>query len=178
MWAASACGGSTTTTGMPVSGDGGGDGAVGSCGNTQPIGGSCNGVTNVAAPITPTCASGTMPTGTGGTLVDGTYVLSQQTYYNFPGCPFEAIAATLELSGTCIEAAARAGTSDTFTSNATATQQGNQITIDVTCSSLAGGTPDTPTRTFTASGSTLTWFIHNSAAGNANPDRVEAYTKQ
>jgi hypothetical protein len=135
-------------------------------------------VTNGAAPIMATCVSGTMPTGTGGTLVDGTYVLSQQTYYNFPGCPFEPLAATFELWGMCIEAVARAGTSDTFTSNATTTQQGNQITIDVTCTSLVGGTPDSKARTFTASGSTLTLFIHNSAAGNPNPDRVEVYTRQ
>jgi hypothetical protein len=143
----------------------------------------CNALTNVAAPVVPTCTTGTLPTGAGGTVADGTYVLSAQTYYNLPGCGVERVAATFSIAGGCVQLVAGADTAAggglvSFSGTATVTTQGNEMTVDVTCPSVPPGHPDTPVRTYTATGSTLTWFIRNSAAGNPNPDRVEVYTKQ
>jgi hypothetical protein len=37
---------------------------------------------------------------------------------------------------------------------------------------------DAPTKTFTATATTVTFFSLNSAVGNTNPDRVEVYTRR
>jgi hypothetical protein len=139
----------------------------------------CNTLTNVAAPVVPTCVSGTVPTGTGGAVADGTYVLSSQTYYNVPACPSESIAGTFTFSGGCLQGVAGVDRGQqSYTLNATFAVQGSEMTVNVTCASLAGGNADAPVSTFTATGSTLTRFIRNSATGDTNPDRVEVYTKQ
>jgi hypothetical protein len=173
---ASACGGATAVPGATIDG--------GTCGNADAAGGMCNALANVGSRVVPTCTSGTVPTGVGGATADGTYVLSSQTYYNLPGCNFVPVTGTFAFQGGCVEAVVGAdvaadGGMRLFTVNGTVSVQGNEMTLDITCvPNLSGATPDAPVRTFTATGSTLTWYIRNSAAGNPNPDRVEVYTKQ
>jgi hypothetical protein len=54
----------------------------------------------------------------------------------------------------------------------------NEIALQVTCVTLLGGTADAPLRSYTATDTTLTFFIRNSAYGNPNPDRIEVFTRQ
>src|SRR5689334_1244304 len=81
--AGAACGGSSQAKSDA------GDGATGggSCGANVPAGQGCNTLSNVGAAVTPTCDPGTIPAGTGGTIVEGTYTLTSQTYYGSTACP-------------------------------------------------------------------------------------------
>ena len=85
----------------------------GSCGSgpapagaTCPTEPGCNSVNNQSSQsVSTTCLSGTMPTGTGGTIADGTYVLTSQTFYNAgSACP-NPTAETLVVTGSCAQAA-------------------------------------------------------------------------
>jgi hypothetical protein len=123
-----------------------------------------------------------MPTGIGGIIADGSYVLVAQTYYQQATCPTASLSGTIVVSGNCLQEAAGAGLSAgngavPVTLSATFAVQGNKITLTTTCGP-ADGTLDAPTKTFTATESTLTFFTLNSAVGNSNPDRVEAFVKQ
>jgi hypothetical protein len=117
-----------------------------------------------------------MPVGTGGTISDGTYVLSAQTYYADANCPQQPLSATLVTAGDCWQEVAQSN-SDKFTASFTGVVRGNQFTVTLTCSSI-GASQSTPTSTFTATGQTLTVFTLNSAAGNSNPDMSDVFTKQ
>src|SRR5262245_29922908 len=75
----------------------------GMCGADVPAGQACNTLANIGSPITPTCVTGTMPTGIGGTILDGTYVFTSQTYYNDSACPTTPVAETIVVSGACIQ---------------------------------------------------------------------------
>ncbi|HZU82832.1 MAG TPA: hypothetical protein VE987_07950 [Polyangiaceae bacterium] len=152
------------------------------CGSSTPGASACNTVTDVGAPIRPVCAPGTVPAGAGGDIVDGTYVLTGQIYYGLAACPGEPVSATLALSSGCGQEAAHAGPPGdggavAVTVSFTLDAQGNQVTITPTCTSLTGA-EDAPTKTYTATASTLTIFTHNSAFGNQNPDRVEVFAKR
>jgi hypothetical protein len=167
-----ACGGAASSS----------DGAApgGKCGADVEAGQACNALANVATPITPTCMTGTMPTGTGGTIVDGTYVLTSQTYYNLSTCPTEPLTATIAITGGCLQLVS-AGVLP-GTASATFVTSMNEITLTVTCDDQGsgdGGAPraDAPLESFTASGNTLSLFTRNLAAGNPNPDRIQVFTK-
>jgi hypothetical protein len=71
------------------------------CGADIPPGQACNSVLDRSAAITPACMTGTLPAGTGGTIVDGTYHLTAQTYYNVGLCPTIALSGTLVVAGGC-----------------------------------------------------------------------------
>jgi hypothetical protein len=206
--ASSACGGSTTQGGGPSSGDAGdastqdapapapdasaGDapaidaasGDAAACGAPVVPGGACNALAPIAAPIVPTCTSGTVPTGTGGIIVPGTYALTQQVYFNLTTCGSEPVSGTYAFLDGCIQGVAQvdfrsdAGPA-TYRVNESFTQPApNEITSTTTCiSPPLNGTLDAPLHTFTATPTTFTLFIHNSAVGNSNPDRVEVFTK-
>ncbi|HEV3057177.1 MAG TPA: hypothetical protein VGY48_02965 [Vicinamibacterales bacterium] len=123
-----------------------------------------------------------MPAGSRGTIADATNVLVAQTYYHQASCPTTPLSVTIVVSGNCLQEAAHAdlsvrdaGVLVTFSS--TFEVQGNNITLTTTCRP-PGGTPDAPTKTFAANGSTLTFFTLNSAMGNTNSDRVEVFMKQ
>src|SRR5215510_11381737 len=76
----------------------------GLCSADVPPGQECTALHSVAAPVKPTCVSGTLPTGIGGTILDGTYVLTSQTYYNSgTGCPTLAVSLTLVIAGDCAQ---------------------------------------------------------------------------
>jgi hypothetical protein len=164
----------------PASGGTEGDGAPATCSANVADGGACNAITNVGPLITPTCATGAIPSGTGGIIAEGTYVLTAQTYYAGPDCPQTPLSATIVIAGDCWEEVAMAGTasaSASFTAAYTAVVQGNQVTTTPTCRP-ATFTSGTPTATFTVNGATLSVFTANSAPGSTNPDNVDVFTKQ
>jgi hypothetical protein len=169
--ASAACGGST----------GGGAPQILACGASTPDASVCNAVTDVGSSVQPTCAVGTVPSGTGGEIANGTYALTSQTYYGTAACPTVPLSATIQLSSGCGEEAVHARSADggalSATSSFTLEAQGSQLTITPTCSSIAG-TGDAPTKTYTATTSTLTIFTNNAALGNSNPDRVEVFARQ
>jgi hypothetical protein len=172
--AASACsgGGSTSPDGAS---------AGGMCSADVPAGQACNAVANVGTLISPTCITGTVATGTGGAMTDGSYVLTAQTYYNVPTCPPVQISGTIEVAGDCIQLAF--GGAATGTTSVRFDPQGTGIMSNPTCINFtpSGPTanPDAPnSKTFTVSGATLTMFTRNSGTGNTNPDRIEVFTRR
>lgn len=123
-----------------------------------------------------------MPEGNGGTLFPGTYVLTGQIYYIRGGasCSPPSNAQTFTFDGACFQVAD--GVGNIITSASAISVQGNTITATPTCLSpnLDGAiaSPDRPTKTFTATPTTLEIFVNNSAVGNPNPDRMDYYFKQ
>jgi hypothetical protein len=172
--------GGSETAELGSHGDAASDQSSGSCSAGLEAGQACNTINNVATAIAPTCTSAPLPTGTGGTIAPGTYVLAAQTYYGgTTGCPTEPISGTLVQSGSCVQQVdVVAGM--TITSSVTIAVNGNQMTSTPTCVSLgtSGLTADTTTKTFTATPTALTLFTLNSAVGNPNPDRMEVFVKQ
>ncbi len=170
LYAGAGCGSSQAT----VDGDGG------SCSANVPKGQACNTLANVGAAITPTCMAGTIPAGSGGTIVDGRYTLTAQTYYGTTPCPSAPVSATIEIAGGCVQEAA--GATIQVTASIVSTVAGATITRTVTCLELgvdAGPlSVDTAATTFTATPTTLTIFIKNSGTSSPNPDRVETYQKR
>jgi hypothetical protein len=162
--------------------DAGGDAPTGggSCSANVPKGQACNAITNVGTPVTPTCNPAAVPAGTGGTIVDGTYTLTSQTYYGSATCETNPLTATLEIAGGCIQ---EVSTFDRpVTVSTAATVSGANITLTVNCVDLGtdAGQPsfDVMTNTFTATPTTFTLFIKNSGTTSPNPDRVETYQKR
>ena len=174
LFAGSACGSSQGTSDA-----GDGPAGPGSCSANVPAGQACNTLTNVGVSVTPTCVSGPIPTGTGGTIVDGTYTLTSQTYYGTTACPSEPVNATLEITSGCVQEVSSSPIP--VTASTAHTVSGATITSTVTCVDLgvdAGPlTFDTKTDTFTATPTTFTLFIKNSGTSSPNPDRVETYQK-
>jgi hypothetical protein len=124
---------------------------------------------------------GTIPAGTGGTIVDGTYTLTSQTYYGTTACPSEPVDATLEIAGGCVQEVSASPLAATASS--TQTVAGVNITTIVTCLDVVGVDAgsfsyDTKTSTFTATPTTFTLFIKNSGTTSPNPDRAETYQKR
>ncbi len=159
-----------------------GVGNTATCNAGAPDAGVCNAIRDEAPTVTPTCAIGAMPAGTGGTIADATYVLVAQTYYHQATCPTTPLSGTIVVSGNCLQEAAHADLSVRdagvlVTLSSTFAVQGNNITFTTTCRP-PGGTLDAPAKTFAANGSTLTFFTVNSAMGNTNSDRVEVFMKQ
>jgi hypothetical protein len=171
---AAGCGSGGSTS---MSADGGPNGV---CSANVPAGEACNTLADVGTPVTPSCATGTIPAGTGGTIVDGTYTLTSQTYYGVTGCPSEPVTGTIEIAGGCIQSV------DSLpipvTGAQTYTVAGASITVTPTCIDVgidAGGlTVDFLTKTFTATPTTFTVFTKNSGTSSPNPDRVESYAKR
>jgi hypothetical protein len=150
----------------------------GSCGSQVPEGGVCNTIVSVAPQITPTCSGGALPTGTGGTVADGTYVLKSQTYYQSGSCGYGPISETDVISGTCLQQSITffaGATAIPFTASTVVAAQGNEVTGTVTCESRPSC--HIPTSTFTATPTTLTIFQPATAACG-NSASVFVYEKQ
>jgi hypothetical protein len=180
LCAGAACG-SSLPAGEAASDAGDGPGAAGSCSANIPHGQACNTLMSVGAAVTPTCMSGTIPTGTGGTIVDGTYTLTSQIYYGSTTCSSTPINATLEIAGGCVQEVSSLPIP--VTGSTTHTVAGATITRTLTCLDLVGidagsVTADFATDTFTATPTTFTIFIKNSGTSSPNPDRVETYQKR
>lgn len=161
---------------------GGDSGLPGMCSAQVPAGHACNAIVNVASPIMPTCTTDTMPTGTGGVIADGTYVLTSQTYYDLSNCSDSPIAETVIMAGDCFQAvfglfeSGSTAAALTGTGSALVTVQDSAITLTPTCSSTGFTTSmqDAPTsKTYTATPTTLTIYTHNTGTSSTNPDRVE-----
>ena len=153
---------------------------IGMCGAGTPAGQECNAVTSMGAPVTPTCVSGASPTGQGGTIADGTYVLTAQTYYNRSTCPTIALSETVVFSGGCLELAT--GTPFPATASGTFTVSGANLMLTQTCVHIdvdgATTTSNAAVNTFTATPTTFTLFSHNSPDGGTPSDTMTVFTKQ
>jgi len=155
------------------------------CSANVSAGQACNAIANVGPQVTPACTTGTVPTGTGGVIADGTYVLTSQTYYN-TGCPTSPIAETFVVAGDCFEDVGyffqpgSLSPAIITTDAALATVQGNTIMLTLTCAQSGFQTTmqDTPTKTYTATDTTLTMFTVNTGTSSSNPDRVEVLTRR
>ncbi len=156
------------------------DAGAGSCSANVPAGQACNTVASVGAAVTPTCVAGAIPTGRGGTIVDGTYTLTSQTYYGTTACSSTPVNATLEIAGACVQEVTSLPIPVTVST--TRTVSGATISRTVTCIDLGvDGGPlslDTSTATFTATPTTFTIFIKNSGTSSPNSDRAETYQKR
>ena len=174
-----ACGSDSSPTRDGSSPDGSAEGTVAAmCGAGTPAGQACTDAPDNAPVITPTCATGAMPSGMGGTIVAGTYHLTAQTYYNVPGCPTTALSGTLVISGGCLQSST--DTPIVATTSATLTIHGNVAEVNLQCVNTGPlrGNPDALNWTFTATPTTLTMFTMNAQAGNPNPDRVQVFARQ
>jgi hypothetical protein len=128
--------------------------------------GACNTFDNISQTVMRTVAQGATPAMTGGTIVDGTYVVTSIVHYNgdmsaFSLAETSVIAGNMDawISETNGQAPVRYTT--TFTAN------NNQLAFDFCCPS--GGTL---TILYTTDGTTL------SHVDPANPNRVITYTRQ
>ena len=165
---AAACGG--TAASSP-------DGASpGLCGADVPPGQACNALANTAEIITPTCVSGAMPVGTGGAIVDGTYVLASQTYYEDTTCAKAKLSETIEIAGDCIQLVFTSVVSGTFSGRLTT--QGSAITFDRTCQHIdvdGGAISEAEMESYTATDTTFTLFAVNAAINTSN---VAVFTRR
>ncbi len=126
--------------------------------------GACNALAQAqTTPVTGACQTGAQPAGTGGTIADGTYVLTAQARYLDAGCTVGMYEATIEIVGACFQRVDTIGNAETRRSG-TMTTSGNVITRTITCG------PNLPAATYTATATQLTIFD----AGGA----VTTWTKQ
>ncbi len=132
--------------------------SAGMCSADVPAGQACNVLTAAGPGITPTCASGSLPVGVGGTIVDGTYVMTQLTYYG-ADCSTTPVSETLQIAGGCIQVASSGPVS--LTESATYAVAGNVLALTKTCFNT-GAAVSTSTQdvghTFTATASAFTIF--------------------
>jgi hypothetical protein len=121
----------------------------------------------------------TMPSGTGGTIVEGTYVMTAQTYYGTSGCASTPLATTFVYSGGCVQEITTSAGIDVRAAVTFDVHDTNEVTKTVACVSptISGATVDTATITYTATPTSFTLFTHNSGTGSVNPDRVESFRK-
>jgi hypothetical protein len=152
----------------------------GMCGADNPAGQECTSLKATGAPVTATCMTGTLPSGQGGTIVDGTYVLTAQTYYNRNTCPTIALSETIAFAGGCLELAS--GNPLPATASGPFTVSGANITLTESCIHLGvdGETvrPDTSMKTFTATATTFTLFSRDAPDAGTSTNSVTVYTKQ
>jgi hypothetical protein len=177
--AGQAAGGSAGTAGSAIAGSAGtaggaagsaGGGATGTAGSTPGAGGGavCNNLTVTGDFIPQTAGTGTAPTPTGGTIADGTYVLTKVEVYS-PATPnADLLKVTMKVTGKVVQwvsvtSAGAAVTTQSYTTEIF----GTNWSLTGTCPSAAIS-PVPPPR-FTASASGLLLFI----AG-----QVQTYTKQ
>jgi hypothetical protein len=178
-----ACGSGSASSGggtSPGSSGAGTSGAAGTCSANIPDGGACNTIANVGPTVTRTCATGTIPTGTGGTIANGTYVLTAETYYAGGSCPEPSLSVTLVADGDCWQEVAASGAANNSTSFDAAfavAVQGNQVTTTPTCVD-GPASREAASATFTASGGTLTVFSVHSAAEHTTADVADVFTRQ
>jgi hypothetical protein len=151
----SACSGSASTN-------------AGAACSAAPSTGACNGLTDIGAVVIPVCATGPEPDGTGGTIVDGTYVLTSLTLYDCTRVATFPQSQTLTVSGACMQGAAHVGGAPITTSQSFVVS-GNQLTGSIDC---PAGQSGAQTATFTATPTTLTLF-HPAPAG-----QVEVYSRK
>jgi hypothetical protein len=123
-----------------------------------------------------------LPTGQGGTIVDGIYNLSSITYYNHQSqCPTTFILSeTIAFTSGCLELAT--GGLLAATASGTFTVSGNNFALTRTCIHVDtdGATVQnsTSTSTYTATPITFTLFSHDNGSINSNPDTASVFKLQ
>ena len=162
-----AAGGATGTAGAAGGATGTAGGTTGTAGGT---GGAalCNDLTAKGDFIPQTAGTGTAPTPAGGTIADGTYVLTKVEIYSPMTPSATLLKVTMKVTGKELEWLSVTGTSAASNAQSYTTEiLGTNWVLTGTCPSAAI-TPITPPR-FTASASGLMLFI----AG-----QYQTYTKQ
>jgi hypothetical protein len=158
-------------------------GEAGACVPLSTDGGACNAVTELGSKIAATCINAPLPTETGGTVLDGIYVLSAVVAYqgtcSDAGAPTGAFfESTLVFNGSCTQFvmqgwdATSDGGIETVTSVGTAA--GSSLTLTTLCDSAdtPGYDAGSTTVTYTA---TATQVSLEFTGGSF--DYVETYTK-
>lgn len=143
-------------------------GSPGMCGADVPAGQACNAITNLGAAFTPVCQTGTAPSGAGGPIADGTYVLTAQDKYGSTSCSSPVpLAETIEIAGDCVQLVV--GDILSATASVRLTTQGNVVTFTRTCLHVdtdgAVVKDDTTTKTYTATSTAFTLFETDATTG-------------
>ena len=149
-------GGATGTGGSGVAGGTGGAGGAPASTSTAPP---CNQVAEDAPTYSITWAAGTAPTPKGGTIMDGTYVLTRQTGYTATTLPATEVGRDkVEINGSAWQEDSGIlpyGVNPDKHSTSTLSTQGMNLTLTRTCPSAGAPT----TTAFTADASSLTLFV-------------------
>lgn len=132
-------------------------------------GGGCNAIAQIADPVTTSCDPGAPPAGAGGTIADGTYLLTESHF--FGACESNVLSETLVIAQ---------GTVQSITTDATT---GQATRRSFTYKSTSGSATLTETETcpgafiatvgFTATPTRLTVFMRNTLGS-----RMSAFTLQ
>ncbi|HET6148436.1 MAG TPA: hypothetical protein VFH68_12965 [Polyangia bacterium] len=151
-------------------GDADADGAIendGSGGGDTPDGG-CNGLTQLGAPVTPTCDPGSAPAAAGGLIVDGTYVLTESHFYG--GCSTVPLLETLVIAQGTVQSLATGADATEIRASVSYQLGGNGTTLaqNQTCPAKV----QTAVR-FSATPTTLTIYLSTLLA-----TRVSTFTLQ
>jgi hypothetical protein len=95
--------------------------------------GLCNPLTQLGTPVTPTCHDGAPPAAKGGTIVDGTYVLTETHF--FGDCSNRALAETVVIAQGTVQSIATEpdGSVQLKTVTATLGQNGTTLSENQTC---------------------------------------------
>ena len=126
---------------------------AGACGSVAGgAGGACNQVTNFATVVTPVCSTANPSSPTGGSIADGTYVLTSVTDFGCPdGGPPIPLAETVVVAGGCLEfAIAEEDGGVTASLNYVASIQGAQLTTTEVCPTPMPAVPVSFTATATS----------------------------
>jgi len=187
LGAGGSAGGTTGAGGTGVGGSVGTGGTSGACGSGSgtSTGDTCNSVALSGPCVTPQLSTVTAPTGAGGPISNGTFLLTSETLYADPDA---GIALT---NGALTQAARRQtfvlsnATSTSFTldqvsisgtrtgrSHGTAAVAGTMVTFTPTCPPPTDAGDDSNNGTFTFTGTTIT-LIQSTAVGTL----VSVYTK-
>jgi hypothetical protein len=137
--------------------------ASGMCAATPGLpAGACNDVSNIAMPVIATCATGDVPTGSGGVISDGTYVRTIVTFYDCPtSLDIGSDTVAISGNGTCIQDITTNVSGRSITLSRTASSDRNVLISNVTCHPPGATLALQRTGTFTATASTLEIFWPN-----------------
>lgn len=196
-----ACSGASNTlgnlqdSGAPMSGDSGsssggdsgggvtdssmsGPESGGTCSPTPPDDGACNSLQPTGPQVPYQCLAATLPTPTGGTIVDGTYVLTASAFYGTP-CPApEQDRDVWLVCGTVWQTAQEhtmgTGAPMLYSFDANVTPAGGaDLSLEFTC---GAGMVETITFQYSATPTTLTLWV--SGTDSTDMGRVDTYTRQ
>ncbi len=140
------------------------------------MGNACNSLTPIGPLVPYECLGAPIPTPAGGTILDGTYVLTASAFYGTP-CPApEQDRDIWYVCGNTWQAVQEltAGTSPavTYTYESTIAPTGaSSFTLDVTCPTVTS-----VMRQYTATPTTLTLFVGDTMGPGTG--RVDTYTRQ
>ena len=150
--------------------------SAGTCGADVPPGQECNTLEKLGTAITAVCSTESPPSGTGGVIADGTYVLTAQTTYSANCTNPLPISETITIAGDCIQVVF--GDLLSGTASGRLTTQGSSITSSPTCQhfDIDGTVTNMPfaMQTYTATSTTLTLFDVKTSGGTD----VAVFTKR